>query len=78
MSEQENNQEITKKNLKKLIFFYYNGVAEYEYRDGNTLWATWCPRWPVSTSSPRVSRKINDKFRQDSLIKGFPGRRTRM
>ncbi|OXU18688.1 hypothetical protein TSAR_001572, partial [Trichomalopsis sarcophagae] len=53
-------------------------VAEYEYRNGNTLLGTWCPRWPVSTSSPGVSQKINNTFRRDSLIRGFRGCWTRM
>ncbi|OXU26933.1 hypothetical protein TSAR_009524, partial [Trichomalopsis sarcophagae] len=37
-------------------------VAEHEYRDGNTLLGSWCPGWAVSTSSPTVSRKINNFF----------------
>ncbi|OXU19568.1 hypothetical protein TSAR_006471 [Trichomalopsis sarcophagae] len=45
--------------------FCYSGVfavAEHEYRDGNALLGSWCPGWAVSTSSPTVSRKINDFF----------------
>ncbi|OXU25232.1 hypothetical protein TSAR_005289, partial [Trichomalopsis sarcophagae] len=48
------------------------------FGNGNGLRGTPCPESPVSTSSPRVSRKINNIFLRDFLFGGFRGRRTRI
>ncbi|OXU22076.1 hypothetical protein TSAR_005887 [Trichomalopsis sarcophagae] len=48
-------------------------VAKYEYRDDNAVRGTWGPVWPESTSSLKVSREINNIFRQDSLLYGIRG-----